>query len=395
MTSSRDDRAERVDPATGMRYRRFGARGPEVSLLGFGGMRFAEIDDEEACAQLVVDAYDAGVTYFDTAPGYFGGRSEQRFGLAFAQLRGREAERPFYVATKSTAAEPEGVRRDLERSLERLGRDHVDFFHVWWVVRPEAYFDRKAKGALDEFSRIKEEGLARQIVLSSHMSGAESEAVLADYPFDGILVGYSALHAAFRERSLEVAARGGRGVVVMNPLAGGVIPQHADRFAFLRGGHDESVVCGALRFLVDDPRISVVLVGIGERAHLDEALRAIRGYRPLSAERRAAILRAVAEGFEELCTGCGYCDSCPEGLPLPRLMQSLDARLFSDEPKKVENTLRYGHGLPPDDVRGLLARCDACGHCEELCTQKLPIVARLGRIDDELSAGASGAEGEG
>jgi predicted aldo/keto reductase-like oxidoreductase len=379
---------ERVDATTGMRYRRFGAQGPEVSLLGFGGMRFVDIDDEDACAQLVVDAYDAGVNYFDTAPGYFGGRSEERFGLAFRQLRSREAERPFHVATKSTAADADGVRRDLERSLERLGRDHVDFFHVWWVVRPEAYFERKAKGALDEFSRIKEQGLARHIVLSSHMSGAESEAVLADYPFDGILVGYSALHAAFRERSLEIAARGGRGVVVMNPLAGGAIPQHAERFAFLRGEHDESVTCGALRFLIDDPRISVVLVGLGERAHLDEALTAVRGYRPFGAERREAILRAVSEGFEELCTGCGYCDSCPEGLALPRLMQGLDARLFSDEPKKVENTLRYGHGLPPQQVREQIARCNDCGHCEPLCTQKLPIVARLGRIDDELSGGS-------
>lgn len=375
-----------------MLYRRFGTHGPEVSALGFGGMRFADSRDAEACAELVVAAYEGGINYFDTAPGYFDGRSEAHFGRAFAELRRRGAQpgRSFYAATKSTQGDPDGVRRDLEASLERLGLDAIDFFHVWWVVRPEAYFERKARGALDAFTRLKEEGLARQIVLSSHMSGEESEAVLADYPFDGILVGYSALNAAYRERALELAARDGRGVVVMNPLAGGVIPQHAERFAFLQRQGDDSVVEGALRFLLDDGRIDVVLVGLSNELELQAALKAVRGYTPRdtesSARERQRIADALAQGFEELCTGCGYCDSCPEGLPLPRLMQALDQRLFSADAKRVENTLRFGHGLPPEQVHELLVRCDACGHCEELCTQKLPIIARLGRLEGEVGA---------
>lgn len=373
-----------------MLYRRFGTHGPEVSALGFGGMRFADSHDAEACAELVVAAYEGGINYFDTAPGYFDGRSETHFGRAFAELRRRGAQpgRDFYVATKSTQADPDGVRRDLEASLERMGLDTIDFFHVWWVVRPEAYFERKARGALDAFRRLKEEGLARQIVLSSHMSGQESEAVLADYPFDGILVGYSALNAAYRERALELAARDGRGVVVMNPLAGGVIPQHAERFAFLQRSGDRSVVEGALRFLFDDARIHVVLVGFANQAELATALTAVHDYQPRAGDaalrERERVAEALASGFDELCTGCGYCDSCPEGLPLPRLMQALDQRLFSADAKRVENALRYGHGLPPEQVHELLARCDACGHCEELCTQKLPIIARLGRLEGEV-----------
>jgi aryl-alcohol dehydrogenase-like predicted oxidoreductase len=53
---------------------------------GFGAMRFADIDDEDRCAALVLRAYERGINYFDTAKGYFGGKSEERLGLAFKEM---------------------------------------------------------------------------------------------------------------------------------------------------------------------------------------------------------------------------------------------------------------------------------------------------------------------
>ena len=58
-----------------MLYNTYGSTGVKVSAIGFGGMRFPDQDDTDACASLVKAAYDAGVNYFDTASGY--GKSEE------------------------------------------------------------------------------------------------------------------------------------------------------------------------------------------------------------------------------------------------------------------------------------------------------------------------------
>ena len=75
-----------------MIYREYGTTGKKCSALGFGGMRFKSIDDTDACVQMMVEAAKGGVNYFDTAPGYFGVKSEQVYGAGFKELRRLTAE---------------------------------------------------------------------------------------------------------------------------------------------------------------------------------------------------------------------------------------------------------------------------------------------------------------
>jgi predicted aldo/keto reductase-like oxidoreductase len=357
-----------------MMVRSYGSTGIDVSAIGFGGMRFGQIDDEDVCAELVKHAYDRGINYFDTAPGYFGGKSEERFGLAFRDMKKTRDEKPFYVSTKSNQGDPDAIRRDLEQSLERMGLDYIDFYHMWWVVRSEWYYDRKAKGALEAFSRLKEEGLIKHVCLSSHMSGEEIEDVLADYDFDGVLLGYSAINFLYRERALDAAANGGKGVVVMNPLGGGTIPEHADRLGFLRARPDETVVEAALRFLLNDSRIAIALVGFSETAHVDEAVRAAEGFKPIPAREIERMRRELGEQFDTLCTGCEYCMPCPQEMQVARLMQSYNQLLLSGKPQRLINTMKWTYAVLDDHG---IERCTECGLCETRCTQKLPIRERL------------------
>jgi uncharacterized protein len=359
-----------------MLYREYGATGMNVSAIGFGAMRFQSIDDPDVCAAMVRQAYDAGINYFDTAPGYFGGKSEERLGLAFRGMKKTRRERPFHVSTKSNKAEPGEIRKDLEASLGRLGLDCVDVFHMWWVVRPEWYHDRKARGALKEFSRLKEEGLAKHIALSSHMAGDEIAGVLADYGFDGVLLGYSAMNAGFRDAALTAAAKDRRGVVVMNPLGGGIIPANAEKFDFLRTQPEETVVEGALRFLINDKRITVVLVGFGNSAHVEEAVRAAEGFKAIPAKRIASMRKNLARKCDTMCTGCGYCLPCPQGLPVSRLMQSYNDFIFNGKVQSLLGTMQYGY----DVHNAPLDTCTQCGICAERCTQKLPIPERIAEM---------------
>ncbi len=372
-----------------MLTRAYGSTGIHVSVLGFGGMRFREAEDPDVSASLVKAAYDAGVTYFDTAPGY--GRSEEIFGRAFRGMRRTRRERPFYVATKSLKADPADIRRDLETSLSRMGLDAVDFFHVWCLMRPADFDQRRARGALREFERLRDEGLARHICVSAHMTGPEIARLLADYPFAGVLLGYSAMNFAYREEGVEAAARLGRGVVVMNPLGGGLIPQHPERFGFVRTRSGETVVEGALRFLAGDPRITCVLVGLSKEAELREAVGAIEGCGTLTDERRAAIRAGLREAFDRLCTVCGYCRPCPEGLEVPQLMDAYNQFVLGGEPEAIGARLRWHWGR--DTARmDELARCTECGTCESRCTQRLPVVQRIREIRAALEK-ASGAAG--
>ena len=94
-----------------MIYRDYGQTGKKVSLLGFGGMRFAHVDDHDECVQMMVGAAEGGVNYFDTAPGYFETKSEIVFGKGFAELR--RWGLPYYSATKTFATTADAIRKEI------------------------------------------------------------------------------------------------------------------------------------------------------------------------------------------------------------------------------------------------------------------------------------------
>jgi len=355
-----------------MIYRSYGSTGIEVSAIGFGGMRFKNVKDADTCASLVQAAYDEGINYFDTAPGYE--KSEELFGLAFKQMTKTRAQKPFYVSTKSSKASASEVRRDLETSLKRMNLNYIDFYHVWYVLSLDDYKKRKTGGAIAEFERLKDEGLVRHICVSTHMTGPDISRMLDDYPFEGVLLGYSAMNFAYREAGIEAAANSNSGVAIMNPLGGGIIPQHPERFDFVKTRPDETVVEAALRFLLNDPRITIVLVGLSSRQQLTEAIAAVDGYRPISSRAIRKIRAGLNESFNELCTSCRYCDSCPQGIAVPEMMDAYNHYVLVNTTEML-NRLRFNWDFGLQDTN--LDKCTECGLCEDACTQKLPICRRL------------------
>ncbi len=364
-----------------MIYRKYGQTGIDVSAIGFGGMRFEKQDDVDYCASLVKAAYDKGINYFDTAPGY--GKSEELFGHAFKQMNKTRDQKPFYVSTKSSKPEPELIRKDLETSLEKMNLDYIDFYHVWWVLTLDEYYDRKAKGALKEFEKLKSEGLIKHICISTHMTGGDIGRTLQDYPFEGILLGYSVMNFAYRDIGLDAAAKLGLGVAVMNPLGGGIIPQHPELFDFVKTRPDQSAVEAALRFLINDPRITIALVGLSTQQQLTEAINAVDGYQPIPSQTIQKIRDSLQSSFNELCTACGYCQGkCPQDIPVPKLMDVYNQFSLTGKQKELIERLKWHWGIDLED--DYTQRCTECGECEAACTQKLPICERLKIIHAEV-----------
>jgi len=344
-----------------MIYNTFGSTGIEVSAIGFGGMRFENQDDLDGCAALVKAAYDEGINYFDTAPAY--GKSEDIFGEAFKEMKKNREQKPFYVSTKSSESDPEKIRKDLQNSLTRMNLDYIDFYHCWGVLSLDAYRSRKAAGALGEFEHLKDQGLIRHICVSTHMPGTDIALMLRDYPFEGVLLGYSIMNFAYREDALETAAKLGLAVTVMNPLGGGIIPQNPACFAFVKTRPDETVVQAALRFLINDPRITIALVGFSSRKQLDEALTAVDGYLPFSPATISKIRDGLNESFNDLCTACRYCrDACPNGIPVAKMMDVYNYYALSGIMDMI-NRLRWHWGIELNDH--CLGKCTECRQCED------------------------------
>jgi len=358
-----------------MIYREFGNTGKKVSLLGFGGMRFKNVDDHDECVRLMVAAAKGGINYFDTAPGYFETRSETVFGKAFAEMRKQGL--PYFCATKTFESDEAEIRREIEAQLKRLNIDSIDFYHIWCILSLENWEGRKKANILQTFRKLKEEGLIKHICISSHLIKNEIKELLMEGIFEGILFGYSAYNYQTRKEAFDAIKEKKLGAVVMNPLGGGVIPQHPELFKFIcRDG--EPISDAALRFLWDHPEITNTLVGFDTIEHLNDSLAAMESYKPRTSSELEAVKAKGAASFEGICTGCAYCDKCPEGIPVPYYMDTYNQKLLNKNSQDpIGDRLKWHWGLD----RAGAGKCTGCGICESACTQHLDIIKRLKEIN--------------
>jgi len=356
-----------------MIYRDYGQTGEKVSLLGFGGMRFKNIDNHDECVQMMVAAAEGGINYFDTAPGYFETKSETVFGKGFAQMRKKGL--PYFSATKTFESTESGIRREIEAQLKRLDIPSIDFYHIWCITSLENWEGRKKDGVLKTFTKLKEEGLIRHICISSHLIKNEIKQLLMEGVFEGVLFGYSAYNFQTRQEAFDAIRANKLGAVVMNPLGGGVIPDHPELFKHIQR-EGESTTAAALRILWDHPEISVTLVGFDTMAHLNEALQAVEGYKPRTPAELEEAKSKTTASFEGICTGCAYCDNCPQGIPIPRYMDAYNQKLLSNAKDPIGDRLKWHWSLD----RSGAGKCIDCGLCEDACTQHIDIIKRLKEI---------------
>jgi hypothetical protein len=97
-------------------------------------------------------------------------------------------------------------------------------------------------------------------------------------------------------------------------------------------------------------------------------------FTPYPAAHIAAVKKHIEASFDGLCTGCGYCLPCPQGVEIPSLMDAYNHKLLGGD--SFVNRLRWHWELKP----AAADKCNQCGACLTQCTQQLPIVERLAEI---------------
>ena len=362
-----------------MQYKPFGKTGKQVSVIGFGVMRFPEEEYRkrpEKCAEVLLRAHELGVNYFDTAPGYCEDYSEDIVGYAMRQIKGAKP----YVSTKCSlwnAQTAEEAYARVQKSLKRLSVDRITFQNLWCIKTLEEYREMIRPGGIYEgILRAKEEGLIEHICCSVHIDGDGLAEIVKDGRVEAVTLGYNALNFAYRRTGVKACYDAGLGVVVMNPLGGGTIPQNAEKFSFLKNDPQESVVQAALRFLIGQKEITAALPGPADIPELEECVAAADRMYEVTEETLEILAGKLKSELNTLCTGCAYCDQCPEGIPVPKLIDAYNSYLLEGDFSRVQERLDNHWQLSPE----VAAKCIRCGICEPLCTQKLPIIERLEAI---------------
>jgi aryl-alcohol dehydrogenase-like predicted oxidoreductase len=290
---------------------RLGRTGVEVSVagLGCGGasrLGMARGADVTHAAGIVRRALDLGVTFIDTARAY---GTEPAVGEG---IRGRRAE--VFLSSKAipgrrdSMASAADLARAIDDSLEALGTDYIDLYHLHGVM--PAQYDHCVAVLVPELKRQQAAGKIRFLGVTE-MFGRDTGhemlgLALPDNLFDVVMVGFSLLNPSARTRVFGTTRANDVGTLIMfavrralsDPAAlremvgqlierGDVDPgaiDAGDPLGFLNGRNDvESVVEAAYRFCRHEPGADVVLTGTGDAAHLKANIAAIEAG-PLAAD---------------------------------------------------------------------------------------------------------------
>ena len=265
-----------------MIYRTLGRTGERVSAIGLGGYHIGNPGEPEAI-KLIRSAIDRGITFMDNCWDYHDGDSEIRMGKA---LRDGYRDKVFLM-TKIDGRTKAAAAKQIDESLKRLQADRVDLMQHHEVIRvedPDRIFGEG--GAQEAVLEAKKAGKIRYIGFTGHKDPFVHLRMLEvarthGFHFDAVQMPLNVMDAHFRsfeKQVLPVLVKEEIGVLGMKPLASGAIPQAKAATA---------IEC--LQYALNLPT-SVVINGMDKMEHLDQALEAVRTFKPMNEAQVASLL---------------------------------------------------------------------------------------------------------
>ena len=359
--------------------------GNEISILGYGCMRFTtkagRIDLDKAQAE-ILEAFNAGVNYYDTAYVYPG--SEAAIGEIFERLGIRDK---LYIATKLPhyhIKSVEGAEKILEEELRRLRTDHIDYY-LMHMLSDDKTWERLCGMGIDKWLRRKqEEGVIRQVGFSYHGNSDTFCRIVDAWDWDFCQIQYNYLdeHSQAGRTGLLHAAEKGLPVIIMEPLRGGKLvsnlPDKAKK-AFAEHEPNRTPAEWAFRWLWDQPQVTCVLSGMNSVEMVRQNCRSASEARVgdlTDADR--AMLKTVVEAIRGKtkvgCTGCRYCMPCPRGVDIPGTFAAYNTRYSDGWPTAFKEYFMCTL-LRKEPTSASL--CIKCGKCEQHCPQGIAIREEL------------------
>lgn len=360
-----------------IRTRPFGKTGVAVSCLGLGGM-FDILNNQ----LLLRQALEWGVSYWDTADCYEGGRGEPGFGKFFAANPALREK--VFLVTKSDDRDPAGLTRLLHRSLERLETDYIDLYFVHGAGRIDELNDDTRAWA----EQAKKDGKIKFFGFSTHKNMPECLEGAARLGWvDGIMFTYNyrLMHKPEMKAAVEACVKAGIGLTAMKTQGGGSIrvesgTENEMASRFIQRGFTEAQA--KLKAVWENPDIACICSQMPNMSILASNVAAA-----LDQVKLTSIDRDLLEQHAS-ATGCGYCAGCEAvcssallcRAPVGDIMRALMYHRSYGDTELARRTYR---AIAPEVLRELETADFSAA--EAACPQKLAI-GRLVREAGDLLA---------
>jgi predicted aldo/keto reductase-like oxidoreductase len=371
-----------------MQYRKLGKTGAIVSALGFGCMRFPILEEKynminkPEAEKMLLQAYDDGVNYFDTAYPYHRGESEIFLGEFIQKYNLRDK---IYLATKLPCWKIE-KKEDFEtifyEQIDKLQVDFVDFY----LVHALNYHHWKKLielGLLEFLHDLKKQTRITYVGFSFHDKFSLFRTIVNAYDWDFCQIQYNYVDTDYQagEKGLKLAAKKDMGIIVMEPLRGGKlarnIPTEISK-QFQAENPNRSPVDWAFRFLLANPSVNLILSGMStmEQVEQNVAIFSESSNEELSPSEQklfSEVRDIYKQRIKISCTGCRYCLPCPKNVSIPDVFELYnDAYIFNDfeSAKKMYKAF----------IKVPASECFECGKCEKKCPQKIEIRKEMRKV---------------
>jgi predicted aldo/keto reductase-like oxidoreductase len=262
--------------------REFGKTGVKVSIIAQGGARMDLHPTVAEAADHVRRVYDLGLTYFDCARSYWGGKSEEAYGIGLKGVR-----KNVFLTSKTTKRTRQEAEQELATSLKTLQTDHLDVWQMHDVRTPEEIKTILGPGgAMEAFQAAKKAGKCRFIGFTGHFYPETHAALLQAYDhWDSVLLPiHAADHAylSFEKTALPVAVSQGIGVQAIKVFC---------KAFLLRALSPRE----CLEYTLSMP-VHVAVCGAGTQGQMEDNIRVAQSFKPLSAEVLADVRKRAIVG---------------------------------------------------------------------------------------------------
>jgi aryl-alcohol dehydrogenase-like predicted oxidoreductase len=288
----------------GMVYRTLGRTGEKVSAIGLGGAHIGRAASPELATSIIRTAIGRGITFMDNCWDYADGEAERRMGAA---LRDGYRQKVFLM-TKFDGRTKAAAAKQIDESLQRLQTDHVDLMQYHENIRmedPDRFF--ADGGPLEALLDAKKAGKIRYIGFTGHKDPVVHLRMLEiaaqnRFHFDTCQMPLNVMDYHFRSFAHQVVPKlveQGIAVLGMKSMGSGII---------LRSNTVTPIEC--LHYALNLPT-SVVITGMDTLDRVDQALEAVRTFKPMSDQEVARLVgktrdAAMKGQFELFKTGTRF-----------------------------------------------------------------------------------------
>ncbi len=367
-----------------MKYRKNIKNGDELSILGFGCMRFSK-NIKETKAQIIY-AIEKGINFFDTAYTY--PKSEETLG----KILTNETRKKIKISTKLPPyliSSYEDFDKIFNKQLKRLKTDYIDYYFIHALTDLKIWERLVKLGILEWIAEKKQTQQIINLGFSYHGGEKEFLQLIDSYDWDFCMIQYNYLDENNQagKKGLQYAYQKQIPIFIMEPLRGGTLVNQLPIKALnlmKKTDPNKSPAEWGLRWVWHHEEVTMLLSGMNSMAMLKENIKIATSSEKLNKKELAmfAEIKEIMLNQNQIpCTGCNYCLPCPYNVDIPTCFSCYNDYKIEGWKKGV---VKYIMQTSLKKEAQNASRCVGCGICEKKCPQNIAIRKELKKVSKKL-----------